>query len=242
MPIHDWTKVRANRFHDFHQSWMIAIRNALNSGLLPDGYFALAEQIAGGVEPDVVALAMPKNRPEFDGGVAVLERPVKSKFVLKSLSARYADKANVVTIYHPDGMLVAMVEIVSPGNKSSRRAITMFTRKAARYLRHGVNLLIVDLFPPGRRDPLGIQPKIWERIEDVDFTLPPDKPLTCASYHDAGGSFTAYVEPVAVGDSLPSMPIFLNEDRYVECPLESTYAASWEVFPKVLKGPMLADG
>ena len=34
MPIHDWTQVRANRFHDFHQSWTIAIRNALNAGLL----------------------------------------------------------------------------------------------------------------------------------------------------------------------------------------------------------------
>ena len=38
MPIHDWTRVRANRFHDFHQSWTIAIRNALNAGLLPPGF------------------------------------------------------------------------------------------------------------------------------------------------------------------------------------------------------------
>jgi hypothetical protein len=44
MPIHDWTRVRANRFHDFHQSWTIAIRNALNAGRLPPGYFALVEQ------------------------------------------------------------------------------------------------------------------------------------------------------------------------------------------------------
>jgi CubicO group peptidase (beta-lactamase class C family) len=29
VPIHDWTRVRANRFHDFHQSWRIALRNAL---------------------------------------------------------------------------------------------------------------------------------------------------------------------------------------------------------------------
>ena len=37
MPIHDWTRVRSNQFHDFHQSWTIAIRNALNAGLLPAG-------------------------------------------------------------------------------------------------------------------------------------------------------------------------------------------------------------
>jgi hypothetical protein len=242
MPIHDWTKVRANRFHAFHQDWTVELARALNRGMLPDGYSALPEQRTGLPEGDVVTLRIPATPFRDDGGTALLERPVKTRHVMKTDAVRYADKSNAVTISHPDGVVVAVIEIISPGNKSSRRAITMFTRKAARYLRHGVNLLIVDLFPPCRRDPQGIHPKIWERIEDVDFTLPPDKPLTCASYHDAGGSLTAYVEPVAVGDSLPSMPIFLNEDRYVECPLESTYAASWEVFPKVLKGPMLADG
>ena len=45
MPIHDWTRVRANRFHDFHQGWTIAIRDALNAGILPAGYVAMAEQI-----------------------------------------------------------------------------------------------------------------------------------------------------------------------------------------------------
>ncbi len=31
MPIHDWTRVDAGLFHDFHQSWSIALRT---SGLL----------------------------------------------------------------------------------------------------------------------------------------------------------------------------------------------------------------
>jgi hypothetical protein len=38
MPIHDWSRVDPNLFHDFHQTWTIAIRNSLNSGLLPKGY------------------------------------------------------------------------------------------------------------------------------------------------------------------------------------------------------------
>ena len=45
MPIHDWTRVRANRFHHFHQTWTTNLAAALNSGRLPPGYFALAEQI-----------------------------------------------------------------------------------------------------------------------------------------------------------------------------------------------------
>jgi hypothetical protein len=74
MPIHDWTRVRANRFHDFHQSWTIAIRNALNGGLLPDGYLAMAEQITGGPEPDVVTLSLPIKPGE--GVIGALKGPL----------------------------------------------------------------------------------------------------------------------------------------------------------------------
>jgi hypothetical protein len=49
MPIHDWTRVDAGLFHDFHQDWTIELRRSLNAGLLPPGYFALTDQQ---VEPD----------------------------------------------------------------------------------------------------------------------------------------------------------------------------------------------
>jgi hypothetical protein len=97
-----------------------------------------------------------------------------------------------------------------------------------------VNLLVVDLFPPSRRDPQGIHPAIWEQIEDDPFELPADKPLTVAAY--TGGSVAkAYVEPVAVGDSLPSLPIFLDEYSYVPAPLESTYELTWSKCPQVVR-------
>ena len=35
MPIHDWTRLEPGDFHDFHQCWVVEIRNALNGGLLP---------------------------------------------------------------------------------------------------------------------------------------------------------------------------------------------------------------
>ena len=46
MPVHDWSKVVAGVFHDFHQSWMIEIRNVLNRELLPEGFYAMVEQVA----------------------------------------------------------------------------------------------------------------------------------------------------------------------------------------------------
>jgi hypothetical protein len=43
MAVHDWTRVDSGIFHDFHTVWIGALRSALNEGLLPDGYYALAE-------------------------------------------------------------------------------------------------------------------------------------------------------------------------------------------------------
>ena len=237
MPIHDWTRVRSNRFHDFHQGWTVAISNALNSGRLPSGYFAMIERKTAVPEPDVVTLALTPPAGPAPGGAAVDLQPPKARFVMTTEDAAYARKANRATIRHPDGDVVAILEIVSPGNKSSKHTLLAFARKAVEFLEAGVNLLIVDLFPPGRRDPQGIHRAIWDRLHDEPFTLPPDKPLTLAAYA-VGVEFVAYVEPVAVGDPLPDMPIFLTADRYVPCPLEATYQTAWQQFPAPLKHPL----
>jgi hypothetical protein len=239
MPIHDWTRVRSNQFHDFHQSWTITIRNALNAGRLPPGYFAMVEQKVGGPEADVITLELSPLAGLAPGGVAADLQPPKVRFVTHTETANYARKANRITIRHPDGDVVAMIEIVSPGSKDSRHAIRAFARKAVELLQAGVHLLVVDLFPASRRDPQGIHQVIWDRLRDELFTLPPGKPLTVAAYA-AGIETVAYVEPVAVGDPLPDMPVFLTADRYVSCPLEATYQEAWEQFPAPLKKPLEA--
>lgn len=239
MPIHDWTRVRANRFHDFHQTWTIRIRDTLNRDVLPDGYLAMAEQITGGPEPDVVTLSLPmKPGDGASGALGIAENPPKARVQTQSETASYARKANRITIRHPDGEVIAVIEIVSPGNKDSRHAIRAFARKAVEFLHAGIHLLIVDLFPPSKRDPRGIHKLIWDRIRDEEFELPLDKPLTLAAY-SAGTTIRGYIELIGVGDSLPDMPIFLTSDRYVPCPLEATYQQSWDVFPKALRGPLL---
>jgi hypothetical protein len=238
MPIHDWTRVRANRFHHFHQTWTTSLAAALNAGLLPSGFFAMAEQITGGPEPDVVALKLtPPAGVPSSTGLAVELVPPRARFVVRSEAALYARKANRITIRHPDGDVVAVIEIVSPGNKDSGHAVRAFARKAIEFLQAGIHLLIVDLFPPNRRNPQGIHKVIWDRIRDEPFELPADKPLTLAAYA-VGSEIVAYIEPVAVGDVLPDMPVFLTPSSYVRCPLEATYQSTWDVFPAPLKGPL----
>ena len=210
MPIHDWTRVRANRFHHFHQTWTARLAAVLNTDGLPPGYFAL---------------------------LAIKTPPPKVQVVSRSEAANYARKANRISVHQPNGDVVAVIEIVSPGNKDRRHAVRAFARKAVALLQAGIHLLIVDLFPPNRRNPHGIHKVIWDRLQEEPFELPPDKPLTLATYA-AGTETVAYVEPAAVGDVLPDMPIFLQPDRYVPCPLETTYQATWDVFPAALKGPL----
>jgi hypothetical protein len=236
LPIHDWSHVDAGLFHDFHQAWTIEIRNALNGGRLPPGYFALTEQITGGHIPDVITVqqrGIPVESPSA-GGVAVADYPPRARFVTSAELDMYTSKANRIVIQHRLGHVVAVIEIISPGNKSNRHALRSFVEKAEELLRRGIHLLVVDLFPPSPRDPQGIHKAIWEQIGDEPFELPPDKRLTIVAY-SAGEPLTAYVEPVGVGDSLPGLPIFLDQWSYVPAPLEETYRETWSKCPDPLK-------
>lgn len=236
MPIHDWTRVTAGIFHDFHHEWISAIKRALNGGLLPPGYYAMAEQIAGGMGPDVLTLEMPSPRPPTrgsngEGGLALAARPPKVRFHARIEEDKYARKAKAVVVRHTSGHeVIAMIELVSPGNKGSRAALASFARKVHEALESGIHLLIVDLFPPGPRDPQGIHRVIWEEGHEGDFALPPDQPLTCVAYL-AGPCPEVFLDPVAVGDPLPEMPLFLTDETYVPVPLDATYQAAWEAVP-----------
>src|SRR5206468_1169363 len=146
----------------------------------------------------------------------------------------YVQKANRIAVKHRHGRVVAVIEVISPGNKSGAHALRSFVEKAAALLREGISLLVVDLFPPSPRDPQGIHKAIWDEICVEPFELPPDKPLTVVAY-DASEPKTAYVEPVAIGDCLPDLPIFLVPGLYVPAPLESTYRTTWSKCPEVLR-------
>ena len=39
-------------------------------------------------------------------------------------------------------------------------------------------------------------------------------------------------EPVAVGDALPELPLFLTPEFYVQLPLNKTYCGAWTKIPR----------
>ena len=237
MPIHDWTRVNAGTFHAFHLSWISEIQEVLNGGILPSSYYAQAEQIAGPLGPDVLTLHSPidpidDSQGGFSGNGRVAMAPPRARWTGRTDMEQYVSKRRTIVIRHASGdRIVALIEIVSPGNKSSVNAMQSFVDKAAEALHRGYHLLVVDLFPPGKRDPNGIHGAIWEAIGEDGFELPAGEPLTMAAY-SAGEVTNAYVEPIAVGRQLPDMPLFLDPDRYVNVPLEATYLAAYRGVPR----------
>jgi hypothetical protein len=242
MPMHDWSSVQAGIYQNFHVLWLSTITNRLNTGLLPQGMIAMAEQIIGGPEPVVVTLQHNDIAFSGSGGIAatMTEAPPqpKTEFVIPVEVERYAAKANRVVVRHSLGRVVAVVELVSPGNKDSRHALRSFVEKTVDLLYDNINLLVIDPFPPGVRDPQGIHKAIWDEITDEPFALPDDRKLTLAAYQ-AAPIKTAYVEPFAVGQPIPDMPLFLHNNFYINVPLEQTYMDTWNVLPQMLRDLVL---
>jgi len=240
MPVHDWTRVEAGIFHHFHHSWIEEIQRALNGGLLPDDYYALVEQFAAGLGPDVLALETSSDEGAENGpsmvaagnGTGLLVAPPKVRLTAETDMEFYRRKQNTVVVRHVSGdRVVAMIEVVSPGNKNSRSGLRSFVEKVAELLQKHVHLLILDLHPPGKRDPHGLHAVIWEDFSGQESTAPPAKPLTLASY-EAALAVRAFVEVVAVGDPLPEMPLFLKPGGHVNVPLEATYQSAFAAVPR----------
>jgi hypothetical protein len=238
MPIHDWARVEAGIFHAFHHGWIEEMARALNRGLLPPDYYALPEQHAAGFGPDVLTLeAAPGDEGDESARAARASRAValaapKLQPVAETDMAFYRRKQKTVTVRHASGdRIVAMVEVVSPGNKASRNALRAFVAKAAELLDKQIHLLILDVHPPARRDPRGIHAEIWEEIAGAEYAAPKDKPLTLAAY-ESGLSVRAYVVHAAVGDALADMPLFLELGQAVTVPLEATYSAAYAELPR----------
>ena len=86
MPIHAWSGVDAGIFYHFHLEWIGDLSRVLNRGLLPPDYYALAEQIAGGLRPDVLTLHF-----GLGSGAVVLARRLDRSWI-------FVIRARVITV------------------------------------------------------------------------------------------------------------------------------------------------
>lgn len=239
MPLHDWQRVSAGTFHHFHGNWITHLGETLNDGRLPEGFYAMNEQHAGQTLPDILALqAFGDSSLEHDSGAVAVkqQQPQTARRVVANEASQYRLLRRTLTIRHSSNhRIVALIEIVSPANKDRPGSVTDFVEKVCSALKQGIHVLMIDLFPAGSSDPARMHGEISyvAGLEDEhQQPLPSDKPLTLASYVSRRLP-EGYVEPLAVADTMPDMPLFLDPDFYVPVPLEMTYQQAFRGVPSV---------
>ena len=229
MPIHDWSRVDAGLFQSFRRSWISTLSSALNGGLLPDTCYAL---LAPAAVKNEEILAAP--------GTVPFRMPWLDVPADDDLEYYRLRKSHVVIRRSDDHTAVAVLDIVSAGDRASRAAIHSFAERCVGLIHHRVHLLLCDILPPDQYAPQGIHQTIWHEFDAEQFELPPRKPFTLAAY-ECDLTTRAYIEPVAVGDALPDMPLFLEPNGCVMVPLQATYQTAYAVLPRrwqrVLEAP-----
>jgi len=261
MPVHDWSKVAHGTFHDFHCGWITHMKEQLNR-LLPADYYAMAEQHMGTGIADVATLAVSEDE-ETDYalnasggsaggtmtltapkvvGIAISDKPprVTRHLVLDDSLEPMERARRIVVRTQKDHRVIAIVEIVSPGNKSNRYRLQAIVEKTVETIRRGIHVLLVDLIPPGNLDPQGLHNEIWQALGSSTTEFQPERPLTLVSYLARKDVPEAFVEPVAVGHPMIPMPLFLEHDRYIEVPLEDSYHLAWQGVPAALRPAEIA--
>lgn len=214
-------------WESFHTTWASSIADYLNREILPAGYIALEQVHAGAsMEIDVANYLEAGADPGVNGGTATLTRrvwtPAKTPLLLPAVFPPNC----TVEILTSDGgrTLVAAVELVSPGNKDRNSKRRLFAAKCATYLSRGIGLIIIDVVTTRQGnlhneliDLLGLEPAHRMSTDSV----------YCVAYrplHERDGDrIDTWPENLAVGETLPTMPLSLAADFCVPLELELPY-------------------
>ena len=140
-----------------------------------------------------------------------------------------------VRIYdqHQARKLVAVVEIVSPANKDRPENRSAFTTKCAAFLQSGVSVTIVDI----------VTTRHFNMYSELSAALRLPPPVVAGRPESLYAvvcrgvrrpqrklRFEAWVEELAIGKPLPTLPIWLTEDLWVPLDLEASYEKTCRVF------------
>ena len=253
MPLHDWSRVESGIFHAFHGAWIAEMQIALNAGLLPSDYYALSEQHTGEYVADVVTLHTPPTPEQLEpppfflsgsaGGTALADAPPQISHHEK-IELDLLELQRSVSIRHlSTHRIVAIIEIVSPGNKGQQAHYDQFVHKVLHTIRRRISVLLVDVNPTGTFDCNGINASIRNLLApQATPIVDPPRHSTLATYcSDPPRSVDIYTEHIEPLKPLPDMPIFLTPERYVNVPLESTYIEAWNGMPAFWRNVVLGN-
>jgi hypothetical protein len=220
------------QWESFHSAWAEALALQLNRDLLPPRYFAEVHvKVGSRVEIEVGTFedngAAGAAGGDGRGGVAVWAPPRPA--LDAPLAFSHPDVFEVQVLNDELGPhVVAAIELVSPANKDREAHRHMFAVKCASYLQQNVGLLVVDVVTERAGN---LHADLLDLL-DVTATTPGQgaDDLYAAAYRTttAGEALRlqAWVEGLAVGARLPTLPLWIGPDLSLPIDLEQTYAAA----------------
>jgi Protein of unknown function (DUF4058) len=242
MPLRDHFRPPVSKrssWEGFHGGWPMRIVEEL-APRLPDGFVAEPRVHLGSYYEINVCTFEQNEEGEADFGyeresnVGIATAPQAAPAPTLTLDTEFPDLyAYEVLIFdlEHDRRLVAAVEIVSPANKDRPESRRLFVAKCFNLLRQDVCLSIVDLVTIrqfnlyaellallGRRDPAFSAP------------VPPLYAVTCRKRKVGPQTkLDTWSHPMAVGQPLPSLPVWLSETQSVALDLEPSYEETCRV-------------
>ncbi len=215
-----------NRWPGFHSVWPTMLLVRLNRWL-PEGYYAEPRaQLGTEYELDIGAFdtrPVASRQPTANGGAAaVLTAPTPTLSVATELGE--PDEFGL-RVFDTGGVLVAAVEFVSPANKDRPDTRRDFAENVGQLVRRGVSVSIVDVIGYSHfnlyADALGV---IGHADPTLGDDLPPMYAVTCRTFgRKPNRRFASWYHPLAVGQPLPTLPLWLYDDQHIDLELELSY-------------------
>ena len=239
MPLHDWQPAPDAVVHAFHIGWIWNLARRLNSGLLPSGYLARPEESLGPWRSDPPALEDDASSAE---PATDHEQGAPEPTMTPAPRLAAARPPRRLAIFSAaEERRVAVVEVVSRGNKDSRARALAMRDKVLACLEAGLQTGLIDVWPRGREE--------WsDVVGSVVAALGASAPLPAydrciASFESMlePSQLNVYIESCAVGAPLPDLPLFLAPSRSVSLPLDATYVETFAELPAVDRARVAAS-
>ena len=218
------------RWESFHSSWATRLADALTERWLPANYIAEEHAHLGpSVEIDVATFERATSASaEASGGVATAVPQVWAPPIADGvLPAVFPETFEVRVLSTDTGpKLVAAIELISPGNKDRPAERRAFAIKCASYLYQGISVIIVDIVTNRRAN---LHNEILRVMEtSTEMSLPPESSLYAAAYQPLrrgqADEIDVWRSPLALGQSLPTLPLGLRADLIIPVDFEAAYA------------------
>lgn len=233
MPLLDHFNSPLNRTHpwrSFHGAWAAAMARLLNQGVLPPGYYAVPlVDRDGPIEIDVATLRESGLPPATEGISTLQTWAPPAPSVAVAVELPLADAVEVqVFADEGDPRLVAAVELVSPRNKDRPQARQTFAVKCVSYLQQGSGVVVVDTVTTRRAD---MNAAILSLVGVEASSTGTTSSLSAVSYRAVGldeetQQLQLWPAPLALGQPLPILPLWIASDFSVPLDLEASYQAT----------------